>query len=149
MFPVNLLSNNFTTVTYSVPQSVTNLYVVGLAPGAAYSVKLQTNGAQIQVTVAPGTQLPADHAGVLAFTPASLASPTTSPRWLSVNLVGGGLQLKGSGSPSLSYQVQMATDLSVQNWTTVGSVAADTNGSLVYTDPWGTNPGPRFFRLAR
>jgi hypothetical protein len=149
LFPVNLLSNNFTGVSYSAPAGVTNHYVAGLTPNAKYSVVTQTNAGQLQVTVAPGAQVTADNAGLLAFDNAGQPLDAASAKWLSSSLAGDNLQLTGLGGPLLPYQVQACTNLAAPNWTTVGAATADTGGSLQYTDSTVTNSGRRFYRLAR
>ncbi len=149
LFPVNVLSNNFTNVNYTAPAGVTNHYIAGLAPNAKYAITVQTNGGQLQVTVAPGAKATADNAGLLAFDNAGQPLNNTAAKWLSAGLVGGNVQLSGMGGPLLPYQVQVCTNLSAGNWFPVGTATADTSGSLKYTDIGGANAGQRFYRLAR
>lgn len=64
---VNDATQTFSSVTYSVPSSVTAHYVTGLIPGGAYSVTTSAKGNNNEVTVTPGGTSAADSAGVLTF----------------------------------------------------------------------------------
>ena len=149
LFPVNELSNNFTGLSYTAPAGVTNHYVAGLAPNAEYSVTVRTNAGQLQVTVAPGTQLRADNAGLLAFDDSGQPLHSALAQWLSARRVGDNVQLTGLGGPLLPYQVQACTNLNAPYWTPAGAATADAGGSLQYTDSTAANSGQRFYRLAR
>jgi hypothetical protein len=149
LFPVNVLSNNFTSVSYSAPAGVTSHYIAGLAPNAKYAVTVLANAGQLHVTVAPGTRVTADNAGLLAFDNAGQPLHDTSPQWLSARWVGDTLQLTGAGGPLLPYQVQACTNLDAPYWTPVGAATADTGGTLQYNDSTAANSGQRFYRLAR
>ncbi|MGA2747502.1 MAG: hypothetical protein ABSG59_01905 [Verrucomicrobiota bacterium] len=149
LFPVNVLSNNFTNVICTAPAGVTNFYVAGLSPNAKYSVALQTNAGQLQVTVAAGSQAAADNAGLLAFDSSGKSLNDITPRWLSIGLAGGNVQLTGAGGLLLPYQVQASPNLAAPSWTPLGTVTADAGGFLQFTDSAATNSGARFYRLAR
>jgi hypothetical protein len=149
LFPVNALSNNFTSLGYTAPSGITNHYVAGLRPNISYTVTVQTNSGPIQVTVAPGLGVTADNAGLLTFDNSGKALNLFVPRWLSAQWVNGGLQLNGLGGSLLPYQVLAGTNLTTPNWTTIGTATADASGALQFLH---TSPAPateRFYRLAR
>ena len=149
LFPVSVLSNNFSSLSYSAPPGITNHYVADLLPNASYTVSIQTNSGQAQVSVMPGPGITADNAGLLSFDGAGKALNASGPRWLSAQWVSGGLQLSGLGSPFLSYQVLASTNLVKPNWTAVGTVTADASGAFQFLQPSATNFPQRFYRLAR
>ena len=149
LFPVNVLSNNFTSVGYTAPPGVTNHYLAGLCPNANYTVTAQSNAGQIQVMVTPGPGLAADNVGLLSFDNSGKALGVVVPKWLSAQQTTGGFQLTGSGGPLLSYQVLATTNLTTPNWTPIGVAAADTAGALQFLQASATNAGQRFYRLAR
>lgn len=149
MFPVNVLSNNFTNLGYTASSGVTNHYVAGLRPNASYAVTVQTNSGSMQVTVAPGLGVTADNAGLLSFDSAGKALNTFVPRWLSAQWVGSGVQLTGLGSPFLPYQVLATTNLNAPNWTVLGTATADAGGGLQFLSPPPITSTERFYRLAR
>jgi len=91
LFPVNVLSNNFTAVTYSVPVGITNHYVAGLTPHGAYFVNTSVAGPVQQVTVIPGGSLLADNAGLLSFNNSG-QTLSGAPRFLSATWSSAGLQ---------------------------------------------------------
>ncbi len=70
LFPVELLSNNFTGVSYTVPLTVTNFFVTGLGRNTPFTVAVTASGGAWLVTVSPGGPVAADNAGLLAFDPA-------------------------------------------------------------------------------
>ena len=148
LFPVIVLSNNFTSVSYTAPAGVTNHYLAGLTPNARYAVTLQASGGLLQVTVAPGSGIAADNAGLLAFDNAGKPLDSNSPKWLGINRGDGAVQLTGAGGQLLPYQVQACTNLNAPNWTPVGTATADTGGTLKFTD-MATNSTQRFYRLVR
>jgi hypothetical protein len=149
LFPVNVLSNNFTSLSYAAPAGVTNHYIAGLTPNARYAVTVRTNANQLQVTVAPGTRMTADSAGLLVFDNAGQPLQSSASQWTRVSQLGGGVELSGLGGPLLSYQVQVTTNLATPNWTTLGAATADTSGHIQYTDIPAPSTGTRFYRLAR
>ena len=150
LFPVNVLNNTFTGVSYTAPAGVTNHYVTGLTPNARYAVTVQTNAGLVQVTVAPGTQLTADSAGLLAFDNAAHPFYTAAAKWVSINNHGpGNVQLTGAGGSLLPYQVQTSSNLAATNWLNAGTVTADGGGALQFTDTTATNSGAHFYRLMR
>ena len=149
LFPVNILSNNFTGVNYSAPLSVTNHYVAGLTPNAKYAVTVQTNAGQLQVTVALGTQVMADNAGLLAFNNQAQPLNLGSVKWTSISKAGGNVQLDGTGGQLLPYQIQASTNLNTPNWSVIGTAAADAAGAIQFSDTSATNSGQRFYRLVR
>ena len=59
----------------------------------------------------------------------------------------GAPQFSGSGYPTLPYRVEVSTNLSSTNWTTVGSISADSNGNLFFTDTNSTGQSQRFYRF--
>lgn len=149
LFPVNVLSNNFTSVGYTAPAGITNHYLVGLLPNQSYSVTVQTNVGQIQVTVGSGAGVTADNAGLLSFDNAGSALSPSVPRWLSARWGNGGLQLNGLGGPLLPYQVLACTNLVAPNWTAIGTVTGDAGGALQFFHPSASNSAQQFYRLAR
>jgi hypothetical protein len=148
LFPVNMLSNNFTGVSYVVPVGITNHYLGGLSPNGRYAVTVQTNAGVLQVSVSPGTQVAADGAGLLAFNNSAQPLLGSAAAWTGIHQTGGNVQLAGAGGELLPYQVQVSTNLAKPNWTTVGTAAADTSGVIQYAEP-ATNSGARFYRLVR
>jgi hypothetical protein len=149
LFPVNALSNNFTSLGYTAPSGITNHYVAGLRPNISYTVTVQTNSGPIQVTVTAGPGVTADNVGLLSFDNSGKALNLFVPRWLSAQWVNGGLQLNGLGGSLLPYQVLAGTNLTTPNWTTIGTATADASGALQFLH---TSPAPateRFYRLAR
>ena len=148
LFPVTVLSNNFTNVSYAAPVGVTNHYLAGLTPNARYSVNLKTNAGSVQVAVTPGTQLTADSAGLLVFDRAGNSLQSSASQWTSILQANGNVQLTGVGTQLQSYQVQAANGLTPTNWATIGSATADGGGNLQYTDGTPTNSPARFYRLS-
>lgn len=57
----------FSSLSYSVPSSVTTNYITGLKPNGAYAVKTAASGTSNQITVTPDGTTLADSAGVLSF----------------------------------------------------------------------------------
>jgi hypothetical protein len=88
LFPVNALSNNFSSLTYTVPMGITNHYIAGLLPLSSYTVTQNSAGSMQQVTIAPGTGLTADGAGLLFFNNAG-QTLSGAPRFVSAVCVGG------------------------------------------------------------
>jgi len=147
LFPVNVLSNNFTQVTYLAPPGVTNHYLAGLIPHMAYSVSTVTSGAQLQITISPGSGLRADGAGIVEFaTPSALGEPP--PKWVLVYEAGGAVHLAGVGSAQQTYQVQACTVLAATNWAQIGTATGDASGNLQFTDSQNS-PAQRFYRLVK
>ena len=149
LFPVNLLSNNFASVSYATPASVTNHYLAGLKPNANYIVTIQPSAGQLQVMVAPGLGIRADNAGLLAFDNAGRPLNSDSPNWLGISRVDGGVHLTGIGGQLLPYQVQACTNLNAPNWMPVGSATANAAGTLQFNDIATTNSAQQFYRLVR
>jgi hypothetical protein len=149
LFPVDLLSNNFTSVSYAVPAGVTNHYLAGLTPNGKYSVAVQTNAGQLGLTVTPGGGVTADNAGVLAFDNTGRPLNQATAQWLTATLAGTNLELTGVGGPLLPYQVEASASLTAPDWTLIGTATADTGGSLQFTDSAVTGSGHRFYRLSR
>jgi hypothetical protein len=149
LFPVNVLSNNFTNMSYSAPTGVSNHYVAGLTPNAKYTATVQSNAGRWLVRIAPGAKVTADNAGLLAFDNAAQPLEAAAPRWLSISFADKNIQLTGLGGPLLPYQVQACTNLNAANWTTVSTATADSGGSLHYTESPAAISGQRFYRLAR
>jgi len=56
-------------------------------------------------------------------------------------------QLNGSGYPTLTYRIQANTNLGSTNWTTVGTISADTNGALIFTDMNAAGWPAQFYRF--
>jgi hypothetical protein len=56
--------------------------------------------------------------------------------------------LTALGSPGSQYQVRGNFDLTTTNWQTLGTVTADTNGLIQFSDVTATNQ-QRFYRLAQ
>jgi hypothetical protein len=64
---------------------------------------------------------------------------------LSLNAVGQGvaLQLRLEGVPHGRYRIE--TSVNLQDWETITTVSADSDGHVTYSTP-GTQPQQRFFR---
>jgi hypothetical protein len=58
----------------------------------------------------------------------------------------GNFQVKASGIPGATYNIQASSDLS--SWGTIGSTVATTNGIIIYLDQTATNYPSRFYRTA-
>jgi hypothetical protein len=149
LFSVDVLSNNFTSVGYTAPAGVTNHYLAGLLPNMSYAATVQTNAGQMQVTVAPGSGVTADNAGLLSFDNSGKALGAVMPQWLSAQRASEGIQLTGLGGPLLPYQVLTSTNLVAPNWIGVGTATADASGALEFFQPLATNSAQRFYRLGR
>jgi len=148
MFPVDTLSNNFTSVSYTAPAGTTNHYVTGLTPNASYSVVVQPGVSGFAVTVTPGPGIAADGAGVLAFGKAGSGTGTAPPLFTSVTATASGLQLNGTGGARQTYSVQFTANLAPPgSWTTIGSVTTDGNGNFQYVDTSANSNAAGFYRL--
>ena len=66
---------------------------------------------------------------------------------LSSNFTNGVFSLTALGSPNSQYQIQANSDLTTSNWQTLGTVTADANGNIQFTDTTATNQ-QRFYRLS-
>ena len=147
LFPVNPLSNNFASVTYTVPAGITNHYIAGLSPGAAYAISQTVAGGSQQVTVTPGAGWVADSAGLLSFNSAG-QTLSGAPRFLSARWSGSGLQLAGTGMANLTYSIFSTTNLASSNWIIAGSVNADSSGNFQFIDSGVSAYRQRFYRLS-
>jgi hypothetical protein len=147
MFPVNVLSNDFTSVTYLAPVGITNHYIAGLAANAGYTVTQITLGGAQHVTVTPGGNLIADSAGLLSFTPVG-QTLSSAPSFLSAQWFGSNLQLVGTGMANLTYSILSSTNLASAKWMLAGTVTADINGNFQFTDTnaWTSLQG--FYRVS-
>jgi hypothetical protein len=146
MFPVNALSNNFTSLTYTVPNGITNHYIAGLAPGAFYSINQTVAGGSQQVTVTPGAGLAADPAGLLSFNHAG-QTLSGAPRFVSFLSTGSSVHLAGAGMANLNYSILTSTNLSSAHWTRVGSATADSTGNFQFIDTTASY-SQRFYRAS-
>lgn len=147
LFPVNPLSNNFASVTYTVPAGITNHYIAGLSPGAAYAISQTVAGGSQQVTVTPGAGWVADSAGLLSFNSAG-QTLSGAPRFLSARWSGSGLQLAGTGMANLTYSIFSTTNLASSNWIIAGSVNADSSGNFQFINSGVSAYRQRFYRLS-
>lgn len=57
------------------------------------------------------------------------------------------VQLVGSGFPTLSYHLQVNTNLESTNWMTIGSATANVNGLLILADTNTSAQPARYYRL--
>jgi hypothetical protein len=146
MFPMAALTNNFTSLAYSVPKGVTNNYIAGLTPGGSYAINQTTNGSLLNVTVTPGAGVAADGAGLLSFDNAG-KTLSGAPRFTSVQRSGSMLQMTGLGMANVTYRIMVSTNLTLNNWTTIGSATADSNGNFQFND-LSTPASPRRFYRA-
>jgi hypothetical protein len=112
LFPVSVTAP-FTAATYQVPSSVAAHLVTGLAPGAGYTVSVQSAGAgSTQITVTPGGTSKSDAAGVLKIltgaatlecTPTSTTMPAAGgPGSVTVSSLGNAPWTTASASSWLS-----------------------------------------------
>ena len=147
LFPVNVLSNNFVSVTYTVPGGITNHYLAGLSPEASYAIHQTSVGGAQQVTVTLGTGVVADSAGLLSFNSAGLPL-SGAPRFLSVLWTGSGLKLAGTGMANLSYRVLTTTNLASGTWIPAGAVTTDNHGNFQMIDTNALTSRQSFFRLS-
>ena len=65
---------------------------------------------------------------------------------LSQNLGNGSFLTSFFGIPGRTYTIQYATNLTVPNWQSLGTAAADATGQFQFTDSPGTNLPARFYR---
>ena len=149
LFPVNVLSNNFTSLSYAAPAGVSNHYVAGLTPNAKYAVTVQTQAGQWLVTVAPGTRATADNAGLLAFDNAAQPLDDATPRWLSISLADQDVSSPVRAGHCCRIRCKLA-----RTWMRpIGPRSARRRrtvaGPFHYTDSPPSNSGPRYYRLAR
>lgn len=63
-------------------------------------------------------------------------------------LANGAMRLSGSGYPTMSYNVQVNTNLLSTNWMTIGTATANATGSFVFTDTNASVQAARFYRFA-
>jgi autotransporter-associated beta strand protein len=59
----------------------------------------------------------------------------------------GQIQITGNGMAGAIYDIQANSDLNTTNWTKIGTVPADLNGLINFTDVDATNFMMRFYRL--
>lgn len=59
----------------------------------------------------------------------------------------GQMQISGSGNALANYQVEANAELSTTNWVNVGTVQADANGTISFTDPNAGSFIQRFYRF--
>ncbi len=78
-----------------------------------------------------------------AFIPAS----TTPPTLTASNLVGTQFPLQLTGTPGITYAIQISTNLALSNWTAVVT-NSPTNGTFSFTDTHATNAS-RFYRAVK
>ena len=147
LFPVNALSNNFTSVTYSVPIGITNHYVAGLTPDAAYGINRTITGTSQQVTVTPGGRLMSDAAGLLSFDNAG-KTLSGAPVFDSVQWSGSNLLLTGTGMANLTYSILCSTNLLSPNWMAVGTVNADSVGKFQFIDVNASSFPQHFYQIS-
>lgn len=145
MFPISVLSNNFTSVTYSVPVPVTNNFIAGLRPGVAYTINQSTAGGSRNVTITPGPGLVADAAGLLSFNSVG-QTLSGAPRFVSAQWMPSGVRLGGTGMINVSYRIQTCTNLSSGNWSSAGSATADGSGNFQFNDNGAQNRPQSFYR---
>ena len=147
VFPVNVLSNNFASTTYTVPGGITNQYVAGLAPNAGYTVSQTRLAGSLQVTVTPGGSLISDRAGLLSF---NLAGQTLSgaPRFTSAQWLGASLHLAGTGMANVAYDLLYRTNLTAAQWVVAGTIQADSNGNFQFVDPSPLPAHQGFYRVS-
>jgi len=136
LFPVDLLSNNFTSLSYSLQPGITNQWITGLATNAGYSVSQQ--GAL--VTISPGGSSMSDQAGVLQLS----AMDQTQIKILSGTWTNGEFHLTAIGPVHQSYTLETSADL--LTWTPITTnTPAFSPFALDDTGPFF--PGLRFYRL--
>ena len=130
LFPVNVLSNNFTSVSYTAPAGVTNHYVAGLTPHAQYAVTVQTNGGQLLVTVTPGPQLTAEQSGLLVFDNAGHAIDFTLPQ------ITGLVELDGfvGSNRTVTFKATDVSSLVLKTWNMPLAFAGGSTASYALTD---------------
>ena len=147
VFPVNVLSNNFASTTYTVPGGITNQYVAGLAPNAGYTVSQTRLAGSLQVTVTPGGSLISDSAGLLSF---NLAGQTLSgaPRFTSAQWLDASLHLAGTGMANVAYDLLYRTNLTAAQWVVAGTIQADSNGNFQFVDPSPLPAHQGFYRVS-
>jgi hypothetical protein len=63
--------------------------------------------------------------------------PDISGGQLTISTITSGLNLVGQGVPGATYEIQVCTDLSAANWTTVQTVTADASGLFQMNAPTG------------
>ena len=82
MFP-NLWGGTFSTTTYTIPNTVTQHIITGMAPNSSYNAVGLNVGANVQITITPNGSFQANAGGVLVINtlsiPTSLAVPVSQP----------------------------------------------------------------------
>jgi hypothetical protein len=147
LFPVNALSNNFTSLNYTAPAGITNHFIAGLGLNTSYSVHFVANAGQQQVTITPGSEFTTDSAGLLAFNNSGQVLSGT-PRLISVTPGHGTALVIGTGQANQLYSILGSTNLTTTNWVHLGAATTDLSGKLQFTDPSTTNIPTRFYRLS-
>lgn len=89
MFPVNL-NPALTTMSYQVPDTVTQHMIAGLKAKTAYTIQTSTSGGTTTVTVTPGGSVVSDVGGVISLGFPASASPTIGGAVTGKALVGPG-----------------------------------------------------------
>ena len=83
--------------------------------------------------------------------PSTTAEPaqgdSTTPIPNIVKLPSGAMQVTFEGQPGDSYAIEVTSDLSMSNWTTLAVVTADKSGKVVYVDNDAVNASIRFYRI--
>jgi autotransporter-associated beta strand protein len=75
-------------------------------------------------------------------------SVTPSPQITQLTkLPNGQMQITGTGIVGATYFVEATTTLGTPNWSDIGSIAADWNGGIKFTDPNAVNFPQRFYRF--
>jgi hypothetical protein len=147
LFPINVLSNNFTSMTYLVPVGITNHYVAGLAANAGYTVTQIILGGSLQVTVTPGGGLISDNAGLLSFNQAG-QTLSGAPRFVLAQWIGSNLHLVGTGMANLTYSILSTTNLATAKWIIAGTATADNHGNFQFIDSNASTSPRGFYRVS-
>jgi hypothetical protein len=66
LFPIDLHAP-FTSLTYSIPATISGQLITGLTPSAGYEIAIQPVGNALEVTITPGGSFHADSGGVLSL----------------------------------------------------------------------------------
>ncbi len=62
-------------------------------------------------------------------------------------LPGGGIEISGTGIPSLTYDVEAIGDLTTTNWISIGHAVGESGGALSFVDPDAPKHAQRFYRF--
>jgi len=133
---IGATNSQFTIVNNDGAEAVTGTFA-GLAEGG---LVVAPNGVIFQISYHGGT------GNDVVLTQLTMPLPPTLTNVS--KLVGGNMQVNGSGLPNLSYTVWANTNVATNTWLNIGTTAANGSGQVQFTDPFATNYPMRFYRFS-